>query len=672
VSAASFGLTLKDLTPVFVDPLPKFDAELKSLKAFLLYKSVPKKSGKGFDKIPYQNGVMSNDRSKDVTYEEAARFLAAHKDEYDGIGHHVQDGYYCIDLDGCISPEAGIEPWAEEIVKESPLHWEQSPSNTGLHGWGKGHKPGPKCRKGNIEIYDGSSTRFITCTGKNIHNPPQIVRAFDITDLYNRLIIGESQQGETTSTTAAPPSISQPAQVQSHSSSTGTTSKFAILMYGDITSSGKPFIIGDSSGSVEYPSHSEADGALCTILAAKYDGDPEQFNKIDADFRLSSLNRKKWEDRADYREDTIKSAIAFIQKNKAAGSGPTTPTQATAAVGTAEPPKPFVIVSGDSFMLETIKPRRVLMQTKTKFEAVFYGKSINQVFAWRGNGKTCLGLGLTAAFATGGSFLNFQSPEPVNVLYIEGELPEEQMQERWKQIIGKTNGRARLVTIDKQPEHGFPSFATAEGMARVEATLAKCAEEGFQIDVLFLDSVSTLFNIAANDEENWIAIQTWLLKLRSQGLCIFFFHHAGKSGLSRSHSKSEDMLDTSIKLETPDEKEEGILHSILVFDKTRHVISEPKAEIKMRSTHSATCACKTAKGRLIGCPGDSVQWEYEVSGALKKKQAFEMFERGASPRKVADDLGVKLGTVKTWRTEYGRTVLKALGEPTAQDKTDAS
>ena len=102
------------------------------------------------------------------------------------------------------------------------------------------------------------------------------------------------------------------------------------------------------------------------------------------------------------------------------------------------------------------------------------------------------------------------------------------MQERWKQIIGKTNGRARLVTIDKQPEHSFPSFATAEGMARVEATLAQCAAEGFPVDVLFLDSVSTLFNIAANDEENWILIQSWLLRLRTQGMCIFFFPSRGE------------------------------------------------------------------------------------------------------------------------------------------------
>lgn len=216
-----------------------------------------------------------------------------------------------------------------------------------------------------------------------------------------------------------------------------------------------------------------------------------------------------------------------------------------------EPAKPFVMVDGDAFMLERIQPRKVLCRTMNKKEAIIYAKSINQIFAWRGNGKTCLGLGLTWAFATGGSFLNFEVPAPSNVLYIEGELPEEQMQERWKQIIGKTGGRARLVTQDKQPEHMYDSFATDKGMARCEATLKQCADEGFKVDVLFLDSMSTLFNIEANDEANWIKIQTWFISLRSRGICVFFFHHAGKSGMSRSHSKSEDMLDISIKLDNP-------------------------------------------------------------------------------------------------------------------------
>jgi hypothetical protein len=329
-----------------------------------------------------------------------------------------------------------------------------------------------------------------------------------------------------------------------------------------------------------------------------------------------------------------------------AGPGP------TLSITEVEPVKPFVMVDGDSFMLEKIPPRKVLCRTRDKKEAVFYAKSINQIFAWRGNGKTCLGLCLTWAFATGGSFLNYEVPEAANVLYIEGELPEEQMQERWKQIIGKTNGRARLVTLDKQPEHMYDSFATEKGMARCEATLKQCADEGFKVDVLFLDSMSTLFNIAANDEENWIRIQAWFISLRSRGICVFFFHHAGKSGMSRSHSKSEDMLDISIKLDNPTEREEGCLHALLHYDKARQGLSEPDAEIKMKSVHTKDCACKRGAGVVLGCRGDKVEWHYEHSQDVKKAQAFEMWAEGCSVRTAARDLEIPQGTAARWHKEW--------------------
>jgi hypothetical protein len=324
----------------------------------------------------------------------------------------------------------------------------------------------------------------------------------------------------------------------------------------------------------------------------------------------------------------------------------------TSSVAQVEPVQPFVMVDGDAFMLEKMKPRKVLCRTKDKKEAVFYAKSINQIFAWRGNGKTNLGMGLVWAFATAGSFLNFEVPEKVNVLYIEGELPEEQVQERWKQIIGNTGGRTRLVTLDKQPEHRYPSLASEAGIARMEETLKKCAEDGFQVDVLFLDSIGSLLNMEGNEEGNWIRVQSWFMSLRSRGICLFFMHHAGKSGLSRSHSKSEDMLDVSIKLDNPTEREEGCLHAVLHYDKARHGLSEPDAEIKMKPVHTEDCVCRKMGGVVLGCRGDKVEWHYEPSQNVKKAQAFEMWAAGGSVRSVARDLEIPQGTAARWHREW--------------------
>jgi hypothetical protein len=153
----------------------------------------------------------------------------------------------------------------------------------------------------------------------------------------------------------------------------------------------------------------------------------------------------------------------------------------------------------------------------------------------------------------------------VKVLYVEGEIPEHQMQERLRQVVGKSNGNLQIITLDEQPDNEIPSLLTEYGRKLVEEALGDA-------EVLVLDSISTLFNFATNEEEPWLEVMAWLKKLRSKGLCIIFLHHAGKSGVQRGSSKSEDLLDVSISLAQPDgyRIEEG-LRANLTFDKTRGV-----------------------------------------------------------------------------------------------------
>lgn len=327
-------------------------------------------------------------------------------------------------------------------------------------------------------------------------------------------------------------------------------------------------------------------------------------------------------------------------------------TQAPEQAPDAEAEKPIVTVNGDDFLTETIPPRKVLVSTISGNEPVIFEQSINQVFAWRGAGKTCLGMGFVRALATAGSFLNFKASERSYVLYVEGELPDSQFQERWKSIVGKTDGYAHMASIDKQPGHHYVSMATEVGMAKVEATLADLASKGVNIKILMLDNISTLFNVKANEEEVWIPIQSWFTSLRSRGITVFFFHHAGKGGLSRSHSKSEDMLDVSIKLEEPEEPEQGHLHSLMTFDKARAGLSEKPAEIKLHRTHSTACQCGGTPGILF-CPGDGVIWEH-VPKVSKRDEAYRLFAEGASVDKVKLDLDVPEGTVKTWKTNWNK------------------
>jgi 5S rRNA maturation endonuclease (ribonuclease M5) len=224
----------------------------------------------------------------------------------------------------------------------------------------------------------------------------------------------------------------------------------------------------------------------------------------------------------------------------------------------------LVVSDADAFLKKEIPPREVLMKTRAG-SAIFYAQSINQIFAWRGTGKTYIALGIVKALVCGGKFLTWRASRPTRVLYVEGEIPASQLQDRLKQVIGKSSKNLRIITLDEQPDNEIPSLLSEYGRKLIEEAIGDA-------EVLVLDSISTLFNFSTNDEENWLAVNAWLKKLRSKGLCIVFLHHAGKTGLQRGSSKAEDLLDTSIKLEQPGDYriEEG-LRANLTFDKTRGV-----------------------------------------------------------------------------------------------------
>jgi hypothetical protein len=112
------------------------------------------------------------------------------------------------------------------------------------------------------------------------------------------------------------------------------------------------------------------------------------------------------------------------------------------------------------------------------------------------------------------------------------------------------------------------------------------------------------------------------------------------------------MLDISIKLDNPTEREEGCLHALLHYDKARQGLSEPDAEIKMKSVHTKDCACKRGAGVVLGCRGDKVEWHYEPSQDVKKAQAFEMWAEGGSVRTAARDLEIPQGTAARWHKEW--------------------
>jgi len=192
------------------------------------------------------------------------------------------------------------------------------------------------------------------------------------------------------------------------------------------------------------------------------------------------------------------------------------------------------------------------------------------IYAKPGVGKTHVALGIAYAIATGGAFLKWSAPTPKKVLYIDGEMPGNAMQERLRRISVSTDLKLPtedyLTLITQDLQNGpMPDLSTKEGRDSIEEHIEKS-------DLIIIDNISTLFRTGVeNEAESWQPIQNWALDLRRRGKSILFVHHAGKGGQQRGTSKKEDVLDTIILLKRPENyRSDQGAQFVVEFDKTRH------------------------------------------------------------------------------------------------------
>lgn len=85
-----------------------------------------------------------------------------------GIGFMLRPGgdLTAIDLDHVLDDSGDLEPWARAVLDTVHTYTEVSPSGHGLHLWAKARLPGPAIKTRQIELYDGTSGRYLTVTGR--------------------------------------------------------------------------------------------------------------------------------------------------------------------------------------------------------------------------------------------------------------------------------------------------------------------------------------------------------------------------------------------------------------------------------------------------------------------------------------------------------------------------
>jgi len=198
----------------------------------------------------------------------------------------------------------------------------------------------------------------------------------------------------------------------------------------------------------------------------------------------------------------------------------------------------------DDFLKHKFAEREEIL--KSPAACLLRHPSIVQIHAYRGVGKTNVALLFAGALSRkGGEFFRWSAVRALRVLYVEGEQPGADVQRQVRlQAIAAASDNLHVMTLEDQPTCCFPKIVTPEGQKALERYI-----EEHQIEVLFLDSLSTLANIAMNEEENQLSLGDWFVRLRT-GLrvTVVYLQHDGKSGQQRGHSKHEDWIDLSIHL----------------------------------------------------------------------------------------------------------------------------
>ncbi len=271
--------------------LYSFPETLKNKPIWVLWR-LEERDGSKPTKVPYSpnyNGrAKSNDPDTWDTYARAEYKLNQSKGYYQGLGIGIsqEQGLIFIDIDHCISNGRLSEIAEEALSVFSNQYAEISQSGSGIHILALGTIPKSfKNSKNGVEIY--CDKRFCSLTGNRLTDGEPCLEQAQIDLFYDKYKPPTPPQKR-------PERLSKALNkddnwIIEHAMKSG---KFAQLYSG--------------SWEALYGSQSEADIALCSILAFWSDCNIDQMDRI---FSSSGLYRKKW-DRSDYRINTLNKAIS--------------------------------------------------------------------------------------------------------------------------------------------------------------------------------------------------------------------------------------------------------------------------------------------------------------------------------------------------------------------------
>ncbi len=292
---------------------------LQSMPIWLMWRYEEVKGKK--TKVPYcarnnmKIGTDEKYRPQWVSFDEASDSYRAFS--CNGIGFVIPEGYAVIDLDHA------SEDFIREIERLVDTYTEISPSGDGRHIIAKVNLADIPQKDGRLdtqyymknsrigaEVYIGGLTnRYMTYTGNAEKRLPIKECTESIITFLEKYMKKADFQNQDTKVTAF---SDYKAAGAAKDEQKVVLDDLDLICLARRAKNAEKFIALYDKGDVSiYGSHSEADLALCNMLAFYSQGDKDTIDRL---YRDSALYRDKWE-RDDYREMTIGKAVEMCKGN---------------------------------------------------------------------------------------------------------------------------------------------------------------------------------------------------------------------------------------------------------------------------------------------------------------------------------------------------------------------
>jgi hypothetical protein len=177
-----------------------------------------------------------------------------------------------------------------------------------------------------------------------------------------------------------------------------------------------------------------------------------------------------------------------------------------------------------------------------------------------------IGLAWAFAIGLGRDFLHWRAKRKANVLYIDGEMPRQLIQERialaCKWFAVEPSDARRVKILSSEDFEDMPPLDTEAGQQWLNGVI----EGHGPFDFIIFDNIMSLCSGIMKEEESWRAMKPFVLSLTKRRIGQLWLHHTGHDKTKAYGTKTREwQMDTAMVGEKA-----GSEHISFVLKFTKH------------------------------------------------------------------------------------------------------